>query len=39
LFLTERAAKQMYPDVFGEVTSDEQLFDRQRVADVINGDS
>lgn len=38
LFLTERAAKQMYPDVFGEVTSDDRLFDRQRVADIINGD-
>lgn len=38
LFLTERAAQQIYPDVFGEVTSDEQLFDRQRVADIVNGD-
>jgi len=38
LFLTERAAKQLYPDEFGSVTSDEQLFDRQRVADIINGD-
>jgi iron complex transport system substrate-binding protein len=38
LFLTERAAKQLYPDEFGEVTSDEQLFDRQRVADIVNGD-
>ncbi|SFK76166.1 iron complex transport system substrate-binding protein [Halogranum rubrum] len=38
LFLTERAAKQLYPDVFGEVTSDEQLFDRQRVADVVAGE-
>ncbi|MDZ5812816.1 ABC transporter substrate-binding protein [Halorubrum sp. AD140] len=38
LFLTERGAKQLYPDVFGEVTGDEQLFDRQRVADIINGD-
>jgi len=37
-FLTERAAKQLYPDEFGEVTSDEELFDRQRVADIINGD-
>jgi len=38
LFLTERAAQQLYPDRFGEVTSDEQLFDRQRVADIVNGD-
>jgi iron complex transport system substrate-binding protein len=38
LFLTERAAKQLYPDEFGQVTSDEQLFDRQRVADIVNGD-
>jgi iron complex transport system substrate-binding protein len=37
LFQTERAAQQMYPDVFGEVTGDEQLFDRQRVADIVNG--
>ncbi len=38
LFLTERAAQQLYPDPFGEVTSDAQLFDRQRVADIVNGD-
>ncbi|QFU84829.1 ABC transporter substrate-binding protein [Natronorubrum aibiense] len=38
LFLTERAAKQMYPDVFGDVTSDTELFDRERVADIINGE-
>ncbi|NLV11639.1 ABC transporter substrate-binding protein [Halomicrobium mukohataei] len=38
LFLTERAAKQIYPDVFGDVTGDTELFDRQRVADIINGD-
>jgi iron complex transport system substrate-binding protein len=38
LFLTERAAKQVYPEEFGEVTSDEQLFDRQRVADIVNGE-
>lgn len=37
LFLTERAAKQMYPDVFGKITGDNQLFDRQRVADIVNG--
>jgi len=39
LFLTERAAKQLYPDTFGEVTGDEQLFDRGRVADIVNGDA
>jgi iron complex transport system substrate-binding protein len=38
LLLTERGAKQLYPDEFGKVTSDEKLFDRQRVADIINGD-
>ncbi|MFC6766064.1 ABC transporter substrate-binding protein [Natrinema soli] len=37
LFLTERAAKQLFPDAFGDVTGDEQLFDRQEVADIING--
>lgn len=37
LFLTERAAKQLYPDVFGDVTGDAELFDRQRVADIVNG--
>jgi iron complex transport system substrate-binding protein len=39
LFLTEQAAQQLYPDIFGEVTSDEKLFDRQRVADIINGNT
>jgi iron complex transport system substrate-binding protein len=38
LFLTERAAKQLYPDVFGEVTGDAELFDRQRVADIVTGE-
>lgn len=38
LFLTERAAKQLYPDVFGDVTDDAELFDRQRVADIVNGE-
>ncbi|WP_435146049.1 ABC transporter substrate-binding protein [Halobaculum sp. P14] len=38
LFLTERAAKQLYPDVFGAVTSDTELFDRRRVADIVTGD-
>jgi len=39
LFLTERAAKQVYPEEFGEVTGDEQLFDRKKVADIVNGDT
>ena len=34
LVLTERAANQVYPDAFGDVT----LFDPQRVADVVNGE-
>ena len=34
LFQTELAAQRIYADEFG----DEQLFDRQRVADVVNGD-
>jgi ABC-type Fe3+-hydroxamate transport system substrate-binding protein len=49
LFQLEMTAKQLYPDVFGEwptysegpypeIPAEEQLFDRQRVADVINGD-
>ncbi|MCT9098486.1 ABC transporter substrate-binding protein [Haloarchaeobius sp. HME9146] len=44
LFQTEIAAKQLYPETFGawkglgETPADEQLFDRQRVADIINGD-
>ncbi|WP_247730399.1 ABC transporter substrate-binding protein [Halovivax limisalsi] len=38
LFLTERAAKQLYPDVFGDVTDDTELFDRQRVADIVTGE-
>jgi len=38
LFLTERAAQQLYPDIFGEVTSDTELFDRQQVADIVTGD-
>ncbi|WP_175416548.1 ABC transporter substrate-binding protein [Natrinema versiforme] len=48
LFQTEMAAKQLYPDVFGEwptytegpypeIPEDEQLFDRQDVADIITG--
>jgi iron complex transport system substrate-binding protein len=42
-------AKQLYPDIYGEfpgldddgtyeLSKDEQLFDRQEVADIINGD-
>jgi iron complex transport system substrate-binding protein len=38
LFLTERAATQLYPEEFGEVTDDVELFDRQAVADIVNGD-
>ncbi|WP_246998353.1 ABC transporter substrate-binding protein [Halosolutus gelatinilyticus] len=38
LFLTERAAKQMYPEEFGDVTDDTELFDRQRVADIVTGE-
>ncbi|WP_134671577.1 ABC transporter substrate-binding protein [Halorussus marinus] len=32
---TERAAKQLFPDVFGQ---DEQLYSRQRIADIRDGD-
>ncbi|WP_440765136.1 ABC transporter substrate-binding protein [Natronorubrum sp. DTA7] len=49
LFQTEMTAKQLYPDIFGEwptytegpypeIPADEQLFDRQAVADIINGE-
>jgi iron complex transport system substrate-binding protein len=44
LFQTEIAAKQFYPDTFGEwrgvgeTPESEQLFDHQHVADVVNGD-
>jgi len=44
LFNTEMLAKQLYPEEFGEWkgigehTGAERLFDRQRVADIINGD-
>jgi iron complex transport system substrate-binding protein len=44
LFSLEAGAKQVFPDEFGEwpgpiadLSSNEQLFDRQRVADLING--
>jgi ABC-type Fe3+-hydroxamate transport system substrate-binding protein len=49
LFQLEMTAKQLYPEAFGEwpqydagpypeIPEREQLFDRQRVADVINGE-
>lgn len=49
LFQIEMTAKQLYPEVFGEwatytdgpypeIPDDEQLFDRQRVANIINGE-
>jgi len=49
LFQLEMTAKQLYPKQFGEwptytdgpypdIPADEQLFDRQRVADIINGE-
>ena len=34
LFQLEEAARGVYPDVFGG----ERLFDRQRVADIVNGE-
>ena len=44
LFQLETAAQQIYPEVFGEfqgvreTPEENKLFDRQRVADIINGD-
>jgi ABC-type Fe3+-hydroxamate transport system substrate-binding protein len=44
LFYSELTAKYLYPETFGEypgvgeIPEAEQLFDRQRVADIINGD-
>jgi ABC-type Fe3+-hydroxamate transport system substrate-binding protein len=44
MFQTEMAAKQLYPDEFGpypglgELSEDEQLFSRQRLSDIVNGD-
>jgi iron complex transport system substrate-binding protein len=44
MFQTEMAAKQLYPEEFGEwhglgeTPEGEQLFDRQRVANIINGE-
>lgn len=48
LFQLEMCAKELYPDQFGEwprydgesypdIPADERMFDRQRVADIING--
>ena len=44
LFYSELTAKYLYPETFGEypgigeIPVDEQLFDRQRVIDIINGE-
>ncbi|WP_254278630.1 ABC transporter substrate-binding protein [Haloarcula marina] len=50
LFQIEMGAKQLYPDLFGEwpryedgehypdIPADEQLFDRQRVANIVGGE-
>ena len=38
LFQTEIAAKQFYPDEFGDLDGDAELFDRGRIVDIINGD-
>ena len=44
MFQTEMAAKQLYPSEFGaypgygELSADEQLFDRGRLAGIVNGD-
>lgn len=49
LFQLEMTAKQLYPEVFGEwptyeegpypeISEDERMFDRQRVADIVNGE-
>jgi len=44
MFQTEMAAKQLYPEKFGEwqglgeTPEEEQLFDRQKVADIVNGE-
>ncbi|ELZ71408.1 iron ABC transporter substrate-binding protein [Haloferax sp. ATCC BAA-644] len=44
MFSTEAVAKMVYPDQFGEwpgavgdVPEDEQLFDRERLVDIVNG--
>lgn len=44
LFQLENAAQQIYPGEFGEfqgatrTPDDQRLFDRERVADIVNGD-
>jgi iron complex transport system substrate-binding protein len=44
MFQTEMVAKQLYPEEFGEwrglgeTPEDEQLFDRQRISDIVNED-
>jgi len=38
LFMIERYAQGYFPETFGDMTDNEQLFDRQRVADIVNGD-
>jgi ABC-type Fe3+-hydroxamate transport system substrate-binding protein len=44
MFQTEMAAKQLYPEEFGEwhglgeTPESERLFDRERVSDIVNGD-
>ena len=44
LFQLETTAQQIYPDIFGEfqgvgsTPEENELFDRQRVADIVNGD-
>lgn len=37
LFQLEQAAKGLYPQEFGEIGSDAQLFDREHVADIVTG--
>jgi len=50
IFQIEMAAKQLYPEQFGEwpevaddgtyeIPAEEQMFDRQRVADIVNGET
>jgi iron complex transport system substrate-binding protein len=44
MFQTEMAAKQLYPGEFGEwnglgeTPEEERLFDRQEIADIVDGD-
>jgi hypothetical protein len=45
MFQTEMAAKQLYPDEFGsypgygDLSEEEQLFDRERLAAVVRGEA